>query len=111
MRISDWSSDVCSSDLFAIRRLYPGNCIGHDRESVFAVRSLSGSHKEGVAVALLSYDCARAPVKTAPWRDGKIFELNIGVAIFSSNLPVLRNISSEDHEIGKEVGSECNSTW
>ena len=71
--------------LFAIRRLYPGNCIGHDREPVFAVRILSGSHKETVAVALLSYDCARAPVKTAPWSEGKIFGLNLGVAVFSSN--------------------------
>src|SRR3546814_14878484 len=59
MRISDWSSDVCSSDLFYTRR----NLI------VFArmwerVESYRGALREGLRFWLLSYNAAHGTIMT-----------------------------------------------
>src|SRR3546814_12616524 len=62
MRISDWSSDVCSSDLVAIGlelgRLVLG--VGLDRRAVTDVQSVAGARDHGVddAVGVLG-DLAR----------------------------------------------------
>src|SRR3546814_6671486 len=40
MRISDWSSDVCSSDLFAACKLYPANATTNSAHGVTDLRNL-----------------------------------------------------------------------
>src|SRR3546814_16885230 len=99
MRISDWSSDVCSSDLdalvhahFDLRRIHAGN-IGQNHEAllIFADihprRPLAGDHVGSIAVLRL---------QEAVERMTEFF----GQAV-----------RSEERRVGQEGGSTCRSRW
>src|SRR3546814_3542835 len=85
MRISDWSSDVCSSDLF---------WGGHQRR--------------------LSNSCTERSLKQAGAlaleRNGRVFRsLPLDPDCLQTNLaPVTR---SEERRVGKECVSTCRSRW
>src|SRR3546814_18066147 len=85
MRISDWSSDVCSSDLMAAES--GGNVEG----------SVSGEAKKihGVTVIGASNIAALMPADTS--------------ALFSRNL--FNFLRSEARRVGKECVSKCRSRW
>src|SRR3546814_15676719 len=90
MRISDWSSDVCSSDLFYTRR----NLI------VFArmwerVESYRGALREGLRFWLLSYNAAHGTIMTrvvakSGQKDLVVTSAQPGV-LYVSGLPVEKN--------------------
>src|SRR3546814_13101559 len=89
MRISDWSSDVCSSDLENL------DILCREREEklprrVFARNHAGDHHPVGV------HD-ARAPFPTA----------RQAVAAFYR----VRHARSEARRVGKECGSPCTSRW
>src|SRR3546814_12296451 len=93
MRISDWSSDVCSSDLLAddvFLLLLAG-----DREllDLFAVQL----DQSGVELVLLF---ARFQM------DGPVF-----LALESLDLQLALDDRSEERRVGKECVSTCRSRW
>src|SRR3546814_16461319 len=97
MRISDWSSDVCSSDLFIVGmflmlgwgffRIYVLGEDVHAESSSFTLNA-EDSHLYGIAFAFL---IARA---------------------FSSGCAALPGVErSEVRRVGKECVSPCRSRW
>src|SRR3546814_12102034 len=89
MRISDWSSDVCSSDLAASLHLLQGRCI-------------QGQRRFGRATDSAGLGTAGTTLAIAVERDASIF----GVAG-----PVVskKKVAAERSE-GRRVGKECVST-
>src|SRR3546814_6935672 len=91
MRISDWSSDVCSSDLAPLRHLAWAVVIDHDVGAIdeFAEdpATLLGLHVQ---------------------RDGLL--VCIQVEEEGGRLRV-RDVRSEERRVGKECVSTCRSRW
>src|SRR3546814_17975300 len=95
MRISDWSSDVCSSDLDA----YPGEVfegridrIGHAANSQFAL--LPRLNESGTFTKVTQRIEVRIAVEQ---RDGR---LRPGMMV-----------RSDERRVGKECVSTCRSRW
>src|SRR3546814_10528025 len=86
MRISDWSSDVCSSDLSARQR----------------GRELLLRPAEGLA--LLGIDAARVP-------DVIITHLHYDHAGTLNDFPAATFHRSEERRVGKECVRTCRSRW
>src|SRR3546814_11024524 len=100
MRISDWSSDVCSSDLAAGERalaLLQGDDgpaqVRHDfpERDHFRVDALAG-------------DRLIAPIEGVARRDAAGLQLRVGIAPAGG-------ARSEGRRVGKEGGSTCRSRW
>src|SRR3546814_5328556 len=103
MRISDWSSDVCSSDLLTIycRRLEP------DIQIIARAnldRNVDTLHRAG-ADAVLSYASLGASAIWNALGPNDILVLAEGLVVF--RLPV----RSEERRVGKECVSTCRSRW
>src|SRR3546814_13884808 len=96
MRISDWSSDVCSSDLILKRGGRQRNLDQRAAEIQAALRS-----EQLTAPPALTQAFA-ATTKTTV---GIINELNIGIAELETTL------RSEKRRVGKEWVSTCRSRW
>src|SRR3546814_16920566 len=94
MRISDWSSDVCSSDLVGAEAPSVGvaELLRRDRLDRFLGR-------EGMAVGMVAINRLRqrAPGLEAGLRFGR--------------LQALQGVSSEERRVGKECVSTCRSRW
>src|SRR3546814_13048128 len=123
MRISDWSSDVCSSDLAA---LYIDALLGKH----FALLGSTGTGKSTAAALILHRICQRAPqghiVMVDPHGEyGAAFK-TAGAVYDVGNLPMpywLMNFEehcevfltsqgrSEESRVGKEGVSKCRSRW
>src|SRR3546814_14166518 len=97
MRISDWSSDVCSSDLAALRLLGFGKKASVSLERVaFQPRRVKIGGRVTMTFALRS--TSRAPQ-----------DLLVDVAVhFVKARGVTR---SEERRVGKECVSTCRSRW
>src|SRR3546814_20224705 len=101
MRISDWSSDVCSSDLHTLR-----NLIG-DKAFFDAVRLLvydrtdpkPGNYQQ---TSRATPDFVRFVKQTS----GKDYQWLFDVYIYDAALP-----RSEERRVGKECVSTCRSRW
>src|SRR3546814_19715551 len=103
MRISDWSSDVCSSDLIFKRAWL---CIGR-------VERLP---KPGSYI-VQPIEVAKASVLITRTKDGSIKAFH-NVCSHRSNTLVLddegtasRFVRSEERRVGKECVSTCRSRW
>src|SRR3546814_4923284 len=91
MRISDWSSDVCSSDLWELA--------GLDRpRALRSTLTLGADSPEAMAKAALAIN-AEAPIKVK--LTGDLDEDILRVAA----------IRSEERRVGKECVSTCRSRW
>src|SRR3546814_14501720 len=101
MRISDWSSDVCSSDLLARMRGFAG------RTELYAdrVRMVRDGMAAAVAEFLGSF---RAEAETVVRLD-RINALEISRPVFLPPLLVLHYARSEERRVGNERGSTCRS--
>src|SRR3546814_12331869 len=97
MRISDWSSDVCSSDL---RALGPGNKC---RDDSFGY----GKGPLAMAHILVGYELGGG--------HGHVHRLMPLVRALEQRghrvTFFLRNIRSEERRVGKECVSTCRSRW
>src|SRR3546814_19114395 len=98
MRISDWSSDVCSSDLTAdLVDVYAA--LEHVVSLVESRRLDIASVNLSVATsALFSGSCDASPA------------LNGAIDAFRSIIDPLA-LSSEERRVGKECVSTCRSRW
>src|SRR3546814_20180201 len=100
MRISDWSSDVCSSDLHdrggprVAHRLQDlhGVVGGHDPSRVIIAYELANS----VVAAAFETSCANWTVSTPDPSTTRV------------SMPRFR---SEEHRVGKECVSTCRYRW
>src|SRR3546814_12336442 len=92
MRISDWSSDVCSSDLLPEYGFHAGQLLDRDA----AAHVLIGIEQRGAAARLQldGHDLTR--------------EASVGDG---ARRPLLRHERSEERRVGKECVSTCRSRW
>src|SRR3546814_12715722 len=97
MRISDWSSDVCSSDLIARARFFISEQFASNMDHL----------KSGALTAdeLLTMMIFGLPGKAPSLRD--IYEMN-AAAWLGARVHVVR---SEERRVGKEGVSQCRSRW
>src|SRR3546814_14712111 len=93
MRISDWSSDVCSSDLARFHAAYPG--IGL-QVSIANTHDVAAAVVEGAA-DLGVVEGAVADPALAAWQVGE------------DRMRIVRR--SEERRVGKEWVSTCRSRW
>src|SRR3546814_15138371 len=103
MRISDWSSDVCSSDL--------------DWPAFFSAAQLDGADKFGAyhakAITGLSALVASQPLEA--WKDWLAFhQINSHADVLPSaidNAHFAFYGRSEERRVGKECVSQCSTRW
>src|SRR3546814_15992467 len=98
MRISDWSSDVCSSDLS------PWPCVWSDLDAVAAAPpALAESAITGGAVP----EVAAALVATVSNLVLSAVDKNPATLVVAAGC----NVRSEERRVGKECVSACRSRW
>src|SRR3546814_20076850 len=97
MRISDWSSDVCSSDLFAVRCGHFGDAVGHYCNALATHRIESASHVEQANVR-----CAQHHGMVRVYR-GCDAETPVHIRYGGER--------SEERRVGKECVRTCISRW
>src|SRR3546814_10970882 len=98
MRISDWSSDVCSSDLAALS--LPGRA-ARAAVPVADVPMPDFTPESGAELRVLR------PAKFVP-ADETLFNENTKKFSDATGVPVKR---SEERRVGKECVSTCRSRW
>src|SRR3546814_11319894 len=100
MRISDWSSDVCSSDLDGLAARFAGRRIvavtSHRRENF-------GGGMEAIARSIA--DIAERPDVAV------IFPVHPNPHVRPVMDAVLADLRSEERSVGKEGVSTCRSRW
>src|SRR3546814_20484935 len=97
MRISDWSSDVCSSDLSALRRV-PLTA------SMFYLGA--GAALGPTGAGLLQLDA----VEDAAVLE-RVAEIAVIISLFTAGLKLRLPGRSEERRVGKECVSTCRSRW
>src|SRR3546814_11504607 len=105
MRISDWSSDVCSSDLLADGR---AQVVERFESAVYPAAAMKEQDARAVRVQFcrkifLDGDGAGAA------RDGFVFGADI--RRWRQRRPAGRAHRSEERRVGKECVSTCRSRW
>src|SRR3546814_19649333 len=93
MRISDWSSDVCSSDLPMIERL-----------------TLSGAARY-THVEATARTGARDDFSDTTWKVGADWAVNDWLRFRGTWGTSFRAPRSEERRVGKECVSTCRSRW
>src|SRR3546814_18308337 len=117
MRISDWSSDVCSSDL---ERNW--EAMARDRFEVLylAIDAVylneeKGAHRPALqVVACHPAEGIRCPVALIEMRDGHRSKVIARLARVLLRLPrpeALLALRSEERRVGKECVGTCRSRW
>src|SRR3546814_18351928 len=94
MRISDWSSDVCSSDLKFSKSLF-GGCV------------VNGTRRG--AGCCSGEDCCEGGLRVGtPERQN-----HLGISSYGPGRRAVdwRDIRSEERRVGKECVSTCRSRW
>src|SRR3546814_13020914 len=95
MRISDWSSDVCSSDLTVVQ------LVSDDRPAAQAVPANGGGSRSTIVAG---GDAFGGAVRAAPSGPSDIRETSMDA--------VARAVSrSEERRVGKEGVSTCRFRW
>src|SRR3546814_4146588 len=109
MRISDWSSDVCSSDLARFHAAYPG--IGL-QVSIANTHDVAAAVVEGAA-DLGVVEGAVADPALAAWQVGedRMRIVRAADAPDASGAAALADARSEERRVGNECVSTCRSRW
>src|SRR3546814_11932363 len=96
MRISDWSSDVCSSDLSGVCRIVEHLGSAHDELELALLLQVA---RDKLAAGQDEFDLGLSPASVggAP-----------AARVVSSSSRLLR---SEERRVGKECVSTCRSRW
>src|SRR3546814_16219025 len=105
MRISDWSSDVCSSDLG--EAVYNHCGLGRDQHVVF-VRDVELVNAVEVMPSVLEglYRIEDKCLDGRSWRASALF-----MSVKGGFLPLPVFVRSEERRGGKECVSRCGSGW
>src|SRR3546814_14821999 len=115
MRISDWSSDVCSSDLhafqqacvllqgIAVEALVPSGVLGQVEQG--ERRRLIGTRRSEVETAL---DGRAGPLAGLAGQARGGYQLDVVIVVLEGAREALR---SEERRVGKECGSTCRFRW
>src|SRR3546814_14433616 len=105
MRISYWSSDVCSSDLFAL---------GEEADAVLAAAGNTSSLERGVIDGRLRVELLRVDqlLDHAQIDDREVLAEDVVEAALR-DAHVERHLAarSEERRVGKECVSTCRSRW
>src|SRR3546814_11042440 len=105
MRISDWSSDVCSSDLVDAEGVVV------DHHELFGLLEAAGLHLEGREAADAD-GAIVGPLHVMGGDRRAVVELGILADLEGDRLAVGRHgIRSEERRVGKECVSTCRSWW
>src|SRR3546814_16763091 len=94
MRISDWSSDVCSSDLHDLEAFQKAPHGPHDQQEAEAEQRIDGIAQLQIFVGLLDEIAIERPDE-----------------IDDRQRRQYRVQRSEECRVGKEGGSTCRSRW
>src|SRR3546814_13720844 len=100
MRISDWSSDVCSSDLIDQKEAQPRLARG-------AAGAAGRDHEQIGAVAVQDHALGAGKVPDTAGLDGA--RLHRGALIAPLRLAMSER--SEERRVGKECVRTCRSRW
>src|SRR3546814_12740969 len=98
MRISDWSSDVCSSDLFAFEHIADNFHV----PVTMGAETLAGCH--GVVIE-------HAQVAMTLVVDIEIISERKAVGAVEPTVAGASSFRSEERRVGKECVSTCRSRW
>src|SRR3546814_1379906 len=104
VRISDWSSDVCSSDLVRLR---------HRRFDDIPNRLASGAveHVSHRLFGQLHHDFSAIRQICENRRGGIVPVPDIVMNQLKMPAPLTRAVGSEERRVGKECVSTCRSRW
>src|SRR3546814_13203847 len=108
MRISDWSSDVCSSYLY-FRRFLPGTDCAPELADEYN-RRVTADYEEIRDFVILHY-CLTGRCDTAFWRACADMELPPSLARRIALFRINGTIRSEERRVGKECVSRCRARW
>src|SRR3546814_11802643 len=100
MRISDWSSDVCSSDLI-VEKFHGFPRGPAERDPPFAMDHI---------IANVAYYWLTGSMVTATWMYRAAAETN-GLALQPGEFITPPTGRSEERRVGKEGVSRCRSRW
>src|SRR3546814_14632933 len=114
MRISDWSSDVCSSDLLAARGACFGEAAGWERASWFLPQDASARGEQPEYRYSWGrqnwFDHAAAEHKAV--REGVgLFDLTSFAQLRVEGSDAEAVSRSEERRVGKECVSQCRIWW
>src|SRR3546814_16426334 len=115
MRISDWSSDVCSSDLIFLQcpifdlRILPQLILRLKADDRFLIIGV-GVGKDNRVEMLLD---AGGLLQSAQQHRASVAVDDHAVEAYDSRslLPLVLQLSSEERRVGKECVSTCRSRW
>src|SRR3546814_13612930 len=115
MRISDWSSDVCSSDLLWVLRVEP-RPEGHaDVSRKELCRTTRARHRDDVMCAVFRYHAHCCVAKHPGRAENEDFHADCSSGIAAA--PSVSSASSrcdsrsEERSVGQECVSTCSSRW
>src|SRR3546814_12877860 len=101
MRISDWSSDVCSSDLWAV--LDPELVEAGERDFCACRGSIGDRDENGI------HDLLRVCFGQAVIGGDRLGEVGVVHSILLIGIMTGESIRSEERRVGKECVSTCRS--
>src|SRR3546814_19744438 len=107
MRISDWSADVCSSDLLARADSYSGlNC-----SATLQIVSRSVSFSGAAALCAIAEELTQAPSSAAEQHDHNVLRVSNILRPRENTDKDGRMMRSEERRVGKECVSTCRYRW
>src|SRR3546814_14447660 len=103
MRISDWSSDVCSSDLF--RSHIMPNDVEYNDHFIDLTAGIVTAHVSNNSISAFDVPFFIKQVYSA------LVGLKISAGVDQSSKTADALIRSEERRVGKECVSTCRSRW
>src|SRR3546814_19046908 len=104
MRMSDWSSDVCSSDLV--------DCVGgHTQIERVLNHTLAETRDCRVNALVYVGDCLEEDPDNIAVRAGDLGLQGVPIFAFQEGADAAAQARSEERRVGKECVSTCRSRW
>src|SRR3546814_15907164 len=112
MRISDWSSDVCSSDLLGFEvRVGAQILIGHRQRGITDLHAEYDHLRMDAGVAVRQREQYLVTAGVIAIRVGGVGDSEAGVGGQHLGVGMVLAPRSEERSVGKECVSTCRSGW